>query len=117
MSTDWKTACRAVLCAAALAATLGGCVIATGSHPQGAAGADGRSGASFCEKSADGSHVACGGRATTCEQSADGRHVACGGMATTCLKSSSGNDVACGGLATYCDKSSDGSAVACGGGH
>jgi hypothetical protein len=111
--TYWKSVCRAALSAAAIAALLGGCVIAAGTHTQGASGPGG---ASFCEKSADGSRVACGGRATTCEQSADGRHVACGGLANYCLKSSSGNEVACGGVATYCDKSSDGSAVACGGG-
>jgi hypothetical protein len=114
MSTYWKSACRTALSAAALVALLGGCVIAAGGHPEGTSGQDG---ASFCEKSADGNRVACGGRATMCEQSADGRRVACGGLANYCLKSSSGNDVACGGRATYCEKSSDGSAVACGGGH
>lgn len=116
MSRYWKAACRAALSAGALAALLGGCVIATESHPRAAGAPEGRSGATFCDQSADGARVACGGRATVCQQSADGRRVACGGLATYCLKSASGNDVACGGLATYCDKSSDGSAVACGGG-
>jgi len=115
MSRYWKTACRAALSAGVLAALLGGCVIATESHPRAAGAPDGRGGATICDKSADGARVACGGRATVCEQSADGRRVACGGLATYCLKSSSGNDVACGGLATYCERSSDGSAVACGG--
>ena len=116
MSGYLKTACRAALSAGVLAALLGGCVIATESHPRTAAASDARGGASICDKSADGARVACGGRATVCEQSADGRRVACGGLATYCLKSASGADVACGGLATYCEKSSDGSAVACGGG-
>jgi hypothetical protein len=115
MSRYWKTACRAALSAGVLAALLGGCVIATESHPRAAGASEGPGGAASCMRSADGSSVACGSRAITCEQSGDGRRVACGGQATYCLKSSAGNDVACGGRAIICDQSSDGRAVACGG--
>lgn len=107
-----RLALSAVL-ATVFAATLGGCVIATDTRPATAGEAGG---ASFCEKSSDGSSVACGGRATYCESSSDGRHVACGGLATFCQKSSNGEDVACGGKASYCEKSNDGKKVACGGG-
>jgi hypothetical protein len=115
MSGYWKTVWRAALSAAALASLLGGCVIATESHPRTAGVSEGPGGATSCLRSADGGSVACGGRAATCEQSSDGRRVACGGLATYCLRSSAGNDVACGGRAVICDQSSDGKAVACGG--
>jgi len=113
MSTPWTHFGRLAF-ATLLAASLGGCVIAADSRPA-PASAQEAGGASFCEKSGDGTAVACGGRATFCEQSADGRQVACGGLATFCQTSSSGQDVACGGKATYCEKSGDGKKVACGG--
>lgn len=101
--------------AMALASSLGGCVIAADSRP--APPAEVRAGgATYCQRSADGFSIACGGSATYCEQSSDGRRVACGGLATFCQKSSSGEDVACGGKASYCETSNDGKRVACGGG-
>lgn len=105
---------RRLALATVFAAMLGGCVIATDTRPAPRAGEPG--GASYCEKSSDGSAVACGGQATYCESSSDGRQVACGGLATFCQKSSNGEEVACGGKATYCEKSKDGRKVACGGG-
>jgi len=89
-------ACRGVLAMSAVAALLGGCVIATESHPR-AAAPQARGGATFCEQSGDGRRVACGGQATVCQQSADGRHVACGGQATYCERSANASAVACGG--------------------
>ena len=98
--------------AATMAALLGGCVIATESHPR-VADKAAAGGATYCESAARA--VASGRRATVCEQSRDGHHVACGGMATFCQQSSSGDDVACGGQASFCEKSKDGHKVACGG--
>ena len=115
MPTRFLAALRGVFSMAAMAALLGGCVIATDSHPRATVAPQARGGAAHCELSADGRQVACGGQASVCQQSSDGRRVACGGLATYCLRSADGATVACGGQATYCDKSSNGSAVACGG--
>jgi len=114
MKEFWNLAAGLAI-AVALAPSLGGCVIAADSRPA-RSGDQEASGAPYCQKSADGFTVACGGAATHCEQSADGRQVACGGLATYCQKSSTGENVACGGKANHCENSSDGKQVACGGG-
>jgi hypothetical protein len=101
-----------------VAFTASGCVIATGgpeSKTANRAAAE-ATGASYCEASADGKMVSCGGQASYCQKSPDGQMVACGGQASYCEKSSDGKAVACGGKASYCERSADGKQVACGGG-
>lgn len=102
-----------------LALSTAGCVIAAGgkdAQPAKSSGGAETFGAAYCQQSADGRMVACGGKATYCQQSSDGSTVACGGLATYCQKSSDGKSVACGGLADHCERSADGNQVACGGG-
>jgi hypothetical protein len=103
---------KAILATLAIAATMSGCVIATGGEHTVVTG---QSGASICQASTDGHAVACGGKANFCQASTDGRAVACGGAANYCQSSTDGHAIACGGQASVCQTSTDGRAVACGG--
>lgn len=106
---------RALIVAAALAATLTGCLSISPPNIDMSTSSSVVTGAPFCDSSSDGKMVACGAIAQVCQKSPDGHMVACGGMATVCDTSHDGKMVACGGRANHCAKSTDGKMVACGG--